>query len=255
MHFSSENKPTQRISPYTQMAAYYDKIMIHVNYPRWAHYVETIFRQQKFDFNEKLLDIGCGTGKFLAEMEKLEYNGDGCEPSQTMRAIAKNRLPKSTIYPCGLPQLSDIPVEEYSLMVCLYDTMNYLADETAFQQSLSSIYRKLKTPGIFIFDLVSEFHCKSYFKNYIDSEVLNENVAYSLESQYDSAKKIQYTWVRVYTPEGVFEEKHCQKIFDFDQVREIIKTTDFELINVYDEFSSDKATARTGRGHFVLKKV
>lgn len=251
----SEDQPTQKTPPYTQIAAYYDQIMIHVNYPRWAQYVDAIFRKQNFSFDQPLLDVGCGTGKFLLEMQKLGYHGDGLDPSAEMLNIARAALPDSRFLHGGFPDLPDIPNGKYNLITCLYDSMNYLADEAAFRETLQTVYEKLASPGIFVFDLVSEFHCKYYFKDYIDSEVLDEDAAYTRESKYDSENKIQQTWVRIYTPDGVFEEAHEQRIFDFYEIRRMIqKESDFKLLNIYDEFSFDKAGKRTGRGHFVLKK-
>jgi SAM-dependent methyltransferase len=249
------DKPTLHTPPYTKIAEYYDQIMQHVNYPEWAEYVATIFEQEGFGTENALLDIGCGTGKFLEEIKKLGYHGDGCDPSADMLAIAGKRLPDCQFFNSGLPEIPDILAGKYALMTCLYDSLNYLPDEAAIEHSLNSVYEKLKTPGIFVFDLVGEIHCKYYFKNYIDSEVLDENIAYSRESKYDCEEQIQYTWVRIYTPEGVFEEVHQQKIFDFYRIKTLIqRRSGFKLVNVYDEFSFDKINARSGRAHFVLKK-
>jgi SAM-dependent methyltransferase len=215
--------------PYTALALVYDRMMMHVNYHKWAAYIVSILKDENFWPERTLLDLGCGTGRFLEE--------------------------EACFFQSALPGIEEVPANTCQVFTCLYDTMNYLLDRASFLQALLNVYQKLQSPGLFIFDLVSESHCRHYFHDYRDSEVLSKTFAYSRESHYDSKEKFQYNWIQVYTDTGVYEEEHRQKIYDFREIREIILLhTDFDVRHIYNDFTSRRATSRSTRAHFVLKK-
>jgi len=259
--YQQMNKPQthdqayQQTAAYTKIAEVYDRMMLHVNYPRWAAYIEAMLRRADFDSESALLDIGCGTGRFLRQIYKFGFNGDGCDPSPEMLEIARKRLPQAQFYPCGFPELAQIPEEKYSIITSLYDTINYLPDTDALEQSLNCVYQKLKPPGIFIFDAVTRLNCQHYFKNYSDKEQFDEKTAYFRESYYDGKEHVQYNWIRIHTENGKFEEMHRQYIFSFREIKKVIQQkTKFELAHCYDDFTFHKANRRSGRIHFVLRK-
>jgi SAM-dependent methyltransferase len=256
MEFNPPKSDTVRKSlPYTTLALVYDRMMMHVNYRKWAAYIASILKDEAFWPERTMLDLGCGTGRFLEEIKKSGQDAHGCDFSPEMLKIARKRLPEIYFFHCGLPEIKEVPPNTYQVFTCLYDTMNYLLGRASFLQALLSVYEKLSSPGLFIFDLVSESHCKNYFRDYRDSEVLSKTFAYSRESHYDSKEKFQYNWIQVYTDNGVYEEEHRQKIYDFREIRELILLhTDFEIRHMYNDFTFRRATSRSSRAHFVLKK-
>jgi SAM-dependent methyltransferase len=256
MEFNPPKSDVMRKSPpYTALALVYDRMMMHVNYHKWAAYIVSILKDENFWPERTLLDLGCGTGRFLEEIKKAGQTGLGCDSSQEMLQIARKRLPEACFFQSALPGIEEVPANTCQVFTCLYDTMNYLLDRASFLQALLNVYQKLQSPGLFIFDLVSESHCRHYFHDYRDSEVLSKTFAYSRESHYDSKEKFQYNWIQVYTDTGVYEEEHRQKIYDFREIREIILLhTDFDVRHIYNDFTSRRATSRSTRAHFVLKK-
>lgn len=254
MQETSSDTPLAR-PPYSAIAPIYDKMMSHVGYKRWAGYITKVLKKEGFTESGDFLDIGCGTGRFISEMRRLGFKGAGCEPAADMLEMAKKRLPKNTFYLTGLPDLTTIPDNTYHIATCLYDTLNYLEDREAFINSFTRVYELLAAPGIFIFDVVSPAHCKHYFQNYVDSEVVDDLYSYYRESHFDDGKGLQYNTIRVFAPDGIFEETHVQKIFQFETIKHLIKdNTGFELTGCYEDFTFDPAGKKSGRAHFILKK-
>lgn len=241
--------------PYSVLATIYDEMMSHVNYKRWAKYIFTILKREHFE-NGLLLDIGCGTGEFLKKMLKYKSSLRGCDPSVEMLEVAERKLPKIPFQCSGFPDLPAISPHKYDSIVCLFDTMNYLLSESEFKSSLNSVFRKLKSPGIFIFDVVTKLYCRQYFHNYVENNVVEKQVAYSRESTFDSILDMQINDIRIYTQQGVFEEVHKQKIYDLQFIRDLIlEKTNFRLVEMLDDFSFQKADPHSGRVHFILKKL
>ena len=204
---------------------------------------------------EHLLDIGCGTGRFLQELQGMRENADGCDPSLHMLKVARKRLADTVLYQDQLPELAETPSGKYNIFTCLYDTMNYLPDETALENSLIRTHKLLADGGIFIFDIVTDMHCRQYFQDYQENEVLNKDFAYDRNSHYDQTQGLQYNRIRIYTPGGTYAEEHCQKIFPVERIVDLIEQkTGFQIIGQYEDFTFDAPDHMSGRIHFVLGK-
>ncbi|NOX38418.1 MAG: class I SAM-dependent methyltransferase [Calditrichaeota bacterium] len=244
----------RKVPPYTALAPVYDLMMSHVNYRRWANYIARIITRAGFT-EVRLLDVGCGTGKFVQEMRKLGYQIDGCDASPEMLRVFQERIPDARGFCCRLPELPEVPAQRYNVMTCLYDTLNYLTDQPTLLQALQCIYRKLDVPGLFIFDMVSSFHCQQYFRDYVEREVLDERFAFERRSHFDVHQQLQWNRIKIFTPDGIFEEEHQQRIYDFKEIIELIqRETGFIIKDVYRDFTFRPVRVDSGRAHFVLLK-
>ncbi len=240
--------------PYTVLATVFDEMMSRVRYKRWAKYVHRILKNENHK-KGALLDVGCGTGEFLKYMLKYDYLLSGCDASIGMIEMAKKKLPQLQIHHSVLPCLKEIPKNNYDIVVCLFDTVNYLLDESELIESFQTIYCKMKAPGIFIFDVVTKSYCMQHFQNYLENEVVKKNIAYSRVSEFDANHSIQINYIRIFTQQGVFEEIHKQKIYDLQFLKElIIEKTPFHFVNMLDDFSLQQADQNSGRVHFISKK-
>lgn len=252
----AQNSPDARPAlPYTRLAEIYDHIMGHVDYRRWARYIRNLLKKEGCWPPDSLLDVGCGTGRFLQEFGKNGPLGDGCDPSRAMLDIAQKRLPASKLTRDAFPDLSRQSGREYPLITCLYDTMNYVPEQIEVIRSLNRTFELLAPGGLFIFDVVSRAHCQKYFQHFSDSEVISKELAYERESYFDHRTDLQHNWIRIFTREGIFEESHQQRIYPLRWLREAITGyTELQIRGIFEEFSMEPANRSSGRVHFVLKK-
>src|SRR5438093_4344291 len=74
----------------------------------------------------RVLDIGCGTGDYLAAMSALGWQCFGCEVSEAALSVARRKLPQATLYH---GTLDEIPLERDSFeAVTLWHTLEHLED-------------------------------------------------------------------------------------------------------------------------------
>ena len=244
----------QKSLPYQKLSLIYDKMMQHVEYGRWAKYIKKIIEQFS-PISPYLLDVGCGTGQFIKKIRQLGIPADGCDISPTMIALARKKNPDANFWVDQMPQLAYVPNGKYSIITCLYDTINYLPNIQSLTQTITRVYDLLPKQGLFIFDVVSESFCLHYFHDIEENEIIDECFAYSRYSHYHLGTKQQVNEIQIYTPEGIFEERHVQKIFTFRKIKSVIhRKTDFRLLAVYENFSFFEAEEDSNRAHFILQK-
>lgn len=90
----------------------------------------------------RILDIGCGTGSFLAYLMSRGYLVQGVEPDLKARerAIAEHGIPV-------LPSLEQVPGFEQFQVVTLWHVLEHLPD---LRSSLKRIYAQLADQGVII---------------------------------------------------------------------------------------------------------
>jgi len=94
----------------------------------------------------KLLDIGCGTGEFLAMAQDAGYSVTGIDFSQMTIEIARSQFGLKELYPCTVEELvSQKPNEKYDVIV-FFELLEHVDDVPGFMSSV----KRLLAPGGFI---------------------------------------------------------------------------------------------------------
>ncbi len=242
------------VPPYSALAAVYDRMMNHVNYPQWARYLIRLIHKTHIPI-QRILDIGCGTGQMVAALTREGCSVEGCDPSLPMIRQAQRGNPQLHFYRDALPELLHTPPGKFNIMLSLFDTINYLPSLDHLQQALETIYQKLATPGVFVFDAVSPRMCETHFNQVVEKEVLDDKYAYERYSYFDRQRLIQTNEIKILTPDGIFVETHIQHIFPFHTITELIhNSSPFQLFNAYEEFTFHPLNDSSLRGHFILVK-
>jgi predicted TPR repeat methyltransferase len=238
--------------PYIKSAKLYDRILSHVDYEDWAAYIIEISEHHEVELGS-LLDIACGTGSFLLELEKYQLDLAGIEISSEMLKIAEAKIDAKTKLTLG--NMLDFKLsKKFDAITCLFDSVNYLAELKQVGEFINYASKNLNENGLLIFDAVSQKACKYYFGNYTESDVIDE-IEYTRYCHYDFAENIQVTEFTFKENNQLFYEEHHQYIYTFAEIIEEVKKTKLKLLAVYSDFELNEIHRNTDRAHFVLQKV
>jgi len=108
-----------------------------------------------FSENDKILDVGCGTGEFLYYMKKKKYSVFGIEPNKNAREISfSNGI---NVYP-RINQVKDIKFKA----ITLWHVLEHLPDPT---DAVKMYYKMLDKDGILVIAVPNlESHDANYYK-------------------------------------------------------------------------------------------
>jgi|FaiFalDrversion2_1042247.scaffolds.fasta_scaffold00209_5 SAM-dependent methyltransferase len=95
--------------------------------------------------NGRLLDIGCGTGEFLHEMQKLGWEVEGIEPNNYASAIAKKYYYLRVFV--GPVEKFESPQSTYDV-ITMWDVLEHLSSPSSIMRR---VYYWLRDDGILIF--------------------------------------------------------------------------------------------------------
>jgi SAM-dependent methyltransferase len=101
-----------------------------------------------------IADIGCGTGRLLAELARPGRRLYGIDASPAMLEVTRHRLGESdvTLLRQDLRALA-LP-EQVDLLLCTFATLNYLLTNADLDRAFAGFRRNLKRGGHLIFDFI-----------------------------------------------------------------------------------------------------
>jgi len=131
---------------YNNLAPTYDSNRFDNSYGNYIHKQESQILQNRFPKTEKVLDIACGTGRFL------EYATHGIDISENMVEISKKKFPNKIILVQDIKNI-EYKNEMFNHALSFHLFMHLKHEE--LDQLLSEVRRVLENDGTFVFDMPS----------------------------------------------------------------------------------------------------
>jgi len=246
------NSVTERkVEPYSKLACIYDRLMSHVNYRQWSVFISKILEKIKIQ-SGSLLDISCGTGTLLENLNLSNFHLAGSDSSINMLKVAKKKVD----FPLFCMDLAFYTTKQkFDVVLCLYDSINYITEENKFGNAIRNIYDILKPEGFFIFDVSTQINSLKYFDNSSETDSY-EDFSYWRYSEYKKDKQFQINRFRIKDKinKKVYIEEHIQKIYSINDIEKIISKTKFNLLYKLEGFTFNEGSENSDRVHFVLRK-
>lgn len=239
---------------YSKLARIYDRIMAHVNYPEWAKYISNLLQYSTIKI-DNMIDISCGTGKHLENINLKKVRLFGSDVSQEMLYEAKKNLSAKPVSFIS-QDVFNVAIKEncFEAAIMLYDSVNYLFTEQEVIKVFNEIDRILKPNGIFIFDIVTEEGLRESFDDYYESDSW-EGIAYERHSSYSFKDNIQTNkFVMLFNGKS-YMEIHKQKIRKIKEWRKLIAKSNMKLSREFSNFSQSPASEKSERVHFVCHSM
>ncbi len=235
--------------PYHYVSEFYDKMMMHVEYPIWANYIYTIISKHDLP-HSPILEVGCGTGIFA---QQFALDTMGLDFNLPMLQQYRHKDITIPLICDSLPHLGSISSCSFSGILMLYDTINYLQKPAQWHEFFRRAVEILKPEGWMIFDIVTPFCCQTYFQNNQYEEKYKDG-RFIRKTKFNIAKNIQHNYFYIYKETGEFYEHHRQYVPPVSWIMDILADHPFEILAVYDDMTTDKVTSDSLRVHFVLQK-
>ncbi|MBK8291874.1 MAG: class I SAM-dependent methyltransferase [Flammeovirgaceae bacterium] len=250
-------------------AAFYDLLYKDKDYKGESDYIDTLI--QKFLNKEKrktsLLDLACGTGKHLFELEANGYAMlSGSDISKSMIEIAnKNKKANSkdiTFYDYSFQESNKIS-QKFDVVISMFSAMNYLTSYADQSKTLFNIHTLLNHEGIFIFDYwngcaVTESYSpvKVLKKKQDDAEIIRiSETTLDLISQ-SATVKFTCNFIKSNQRLADFVETHYLHYYYFSEIRNLLASHGFEILHISPFMHMEKpVTPQEWNISIVAKKI
>ena len=217
---------------YKEFAKYYDKFYQNKNYRK-----ETEFLKNFINANDKILDIGCGTGIHAALLTDNGFEVDGLDLNKEMLEIAKTRL-KTNLYWQNILEI-DIS-KKYNMIISMFAVFNHLKDTDELMRGLMNLKQLLHDGGKIIIDLHNPQSSGSKIDTY-------DNMTRVMKWNYDRSLKIEKSDI-IFEIDGIkYTDTHTFRIFTIDEMKECCERVGLKVVNVYENYDINKEGTSTSK--------
>lgn len=234
-----EEQPTRvGQDAFSAVAQYYDELMSTVPYRQWVDYVERILSRW-YARPRQVLDLCCGTGAVGWELAERGYEVVGADLSEAMVRGCYRRSPPLSAAVMDATNLALAP-ESFDLIVCLYDSFNYITQPQALQAAFGEMQRVLRPGGMAIFDMNTAHALRIGLFTQSNAGTA-ERLQYQWRSTWDEQRRLcrvdmDYVWLGENGPLS-FRETHYERAYEIDEVRAMLTGAALKPLAVYDAYS------------------
>jgi predicted TPR repeat methyltransferase len=146
---------------YDALAPFYDTFTAHHDYDLWADVLLRLARAHGLTGN-RLLDIGCGTGKSFLPFAHMGWRITACDVSARMLRIAAEKAPAHV--DLHLADARELPeLGEFDLVLLLDDVVNYLTAPDDLVRAFAAAAGNLAPDGVLLFDANTLLTYRTFF--------------------------------------------------------------------------------------------
>ena len=266
--------------PYAALAAHYDTVMEHVDYPAWSRHLRGLWRvaRGRAARPRRVLELAAGTCRlatyplfpeaFTVHTDLSPYMLRAAVPARPGEPLlrAQNNAPPIRAA-CDARHLPFRGAAEddsgqnggvgFDLVVMVYDSLNYLTRPEDVRRVFDEARRVLAPGGVFLFDVTTAACSRRWFADTLDFQ---ETAAGSVvrASRYDARSRTQLNLFTFFTagPDGRYdrtEEVHRQRIWPAAFLKKTARAAGFSVRACLADFTLKPGTDRHDRLHFILQ--
>lgn len=240
---------------YTFFAGKYDGFMRDIPYEKWAGNIAAVLTSFGVKMGSEVLELGCGTGRFTAQLSEYDYKVSGIDLSPSMIKIAKHKYPGLEFKTADMTEYYDD--DRYSAIVSVCDSINYLAGSEALTNMFACAARSLKKGGIFVFDLKTLYFYRKLSDNVYTDEI--PGCRYVWENEYDESERVNYYYLTFYKHVigSLWKrhvEEHYQYAFTHDEVCKAAVDAGLVIKDCFNEKMTAEPAENEDRVYYIMER-
>ncbi|MFX1566904.1 MAG: class I SAM-dependent DNA methyltransferase [Promethearchaeota archaeon] len=134
---------------YKELAKYYDLIYSWKDYKKEVERVKELIDKYKVSDGNKLLDVGCGTGKHL-EYFKDKFSCTGTDINEEMLEVARKKIHGVIFKQADMINMK--LKDKYGIIICLFSSIGYVKTYANLTKTIINFSNHLEKGGVVIIE-------------------------------------------------------------------------------------------------------
>lgn len=243
---------------FESLAQYYDRF-VGADYKNISSFIHN--RIQTYLPDASLIcDIGCGSGTVTFFLSEMGYDMIGIDGSMDMLTEAMDKRADFSRGETVLFLCQQLPEFELygtvDVIISTLDTVNYITDDNDLDRLFYWFQNYLNPNGLLIFDINTLYKYQTMLNNHCEA-FDDDTIFLSWRSSFDGTIcNHQLTFFEKDSDDLYFrsDEEQTQRYFSKEQINELLKVHNFEILDIFDDYSAVKPNATTQRLTYIARK-
>ena len=155
------------MNAYKKFSYYYDEVVEKLDYSMWLDFIIPYLH-----YNDKVLDLACGTGTLCMMLKLKEFRVEGLDLSEEIIEIAKEKAKVNHLQiPYHVMDMTNFKLDKkFNCITCFFDSINFLKSKEDIKKLLDCVYNHLEDNGYFICDIFSKTLFDEYENNLLEED-------------------------------------------------------------------------------------
>lgn len=244
------------MSGYNIFSSFYDELTFNIDYKKRAKYLldcQNLLNRQ-FGYT---LDLACGTGSLLLELDNLGVDCFGADSSLDMLSVATDKFYDNNKNIFLINQDMTSLCLPYYIDTCVstLDSINHLVREEHVIKTFKNVYKYLNNDGAFIFDVNTIYKHQSVLSNNtITYDTDNIYLIWKNTLKDDNIVDIDLEF-HFHTDEEIVEhESFSERAYEIDSILNWLSETGFKKTFVYEDMTFEKLKENSEKAMIIALK-
>lgn len=195
-----------------------------------------------------ILDLGCGTGEHIAELNKIGNKCIGLDNSNEMIEVAKKRCTSDIRFIVSDMTEFDL-YEEIDLVYSFFGSFDYLISDEQIEKALWNTWRSLKPESYFVLEVwnalplieIKEKPLSEVSTTYFNGRKIIRDRGYLLKSVDPTIVNVRYNYKLSHAGSSEYiEDFHTMRAFKENEITKLLDKNGFVVKNIYANNQKEK---------------
>lgn len=198
------------------------------------------FRDQVGEVSGRVLDLACGSGRHVRELEAQGYRVAGCDLSLTILRAGLREYGPMAVARADMRQLP-FPDASFGALVNFFTSFGYFSEQEENLEVVREMSRVLRPGALWLFD-------------YLNMHREIANLVPHEQRESESGPVQIHRWFdpvsRTFNKRIVIESRRFVervRAYDLDEIREMFSCCDFTIDNIFGDFDGESFDVKSPR--------
>ncbi len=210
--------------------------------------IDLILKKLNLSADDRVLDLGCGNGRHVAELTRRGFQIVGLDLSEALLATARKDYPH-----CGFIRgdMRYIP-GRFDIILSLFTSFGYFERDAENQKVFAAVSASLNPGGRFWLDFLNAYTLREHLEPE-EQKTLSQNVRVYIQRRIEDGfvvKDIQFQ-----TSEGEINYRERVRMYTKEDLKTMLESAGLGVENVFGDYSGTSWTHGSERTIMCCNKI
>jgi len=228
----------------------YLKLYPHRNIEEAEHQIDFLIRAMGLSGSEKILDLGCGSGRHAIALANRGYSVVGIDASQYLIDIANEKLKEVPNLPARFLTSDILKIGDqgvYDVVISMFTSFGYYDDDDENARIFGVVRNHLQRDGRFFFDYLHPYDVKKDLVEHEQVKLNGESVGIHRVIVDDQVIKT------ITFPDREYQEK--VKLYTRDQIENMLSKYRLTVVDCWNDYEGNPWDEEGDRQIFFCRAI